>query len=364
MEHPGALHVRLRQAEPFPLEVDFEAPAGSVTALFGPSGSGKTTVLRTIAGLHRPPDAEVASGGQRWTDTAAQLMVPTHRRPVGFVFQDYALFPHLSVSEQVALALDRPRGAPRAARVDELLRITRLEGLGDRRPGALSGGQQQRVAIARALARDPAVLLLDEPFAAVDWDLRESLRQELMALQRAPSLSMVIVTHDFEDVVKLASHVVLLERGTVTAAGTVETLTASNRLPGLDRHREPAVALDARVAGHDAARQLTHLEARELRVSVPTIHSPVGAPVRIQIPAREVILANRRPEGLSLHNVLEAEVLAVEPSSHEALRLVHLVVGHSRLLSLVTVDAVQKLALAPGVPILALIKAVSVEAFA
>jgi len=359
-----ALYVRLRQAEPFPLDVELAAPERSVTAVFGPSGSGKTTLLRSIAGLHRPADAVVSSHGEHWTDTSTGRHLPTYRRPVGFVFQDYALFPHLTVRQQLDLALGHRPAAGQAARIEELLKLTRLDGFADRRPDALSGGQRQRVALARALARDPAVLLLDEPFAAVDWDLRESLRHELVTLQRATGIAMVLVTHDFEDVVKLATHVVVLEHGAVVAAGTVEELTAANRLPGLARHREPGVVLDAGIVDHDADRQLTRLAARGLEVSVPTIHAAVGASVRIQIPAREVILADRRPEGLSLHNVLDARVTGIEAGSHEALRLVHLEIGGSRLLSLVTQDAVRNLGLAPGVPVLALVKAVSVEAFA
>jgi len=360
----AGLEVRLRQAAPFALDVAFEAPADSITALFGPSGSGKTTVLRAIAGLQPMDAARVSCGDVTWTDTAASVRTPPHLRPVGFVFQDYALFPHLTVREQLALSLGHRPADERPARIDELLARVQLLELGDRRPAALSGGQQQRAALARALARDPAVLLLDEPFAAVDWALRESLRHELVTLQRALSLTVVLVTHDFEDVAKLASHLVVLERGTVTASGTVEALTARNAVPGVTGWREPAVALDARIHAQLADRQLTVIAAGGLRLEVPTIDAPVGAPVRIQLSAREVILASRRPEGLSLHNVIEAKVVAIEPASHEALRLVHLQAGATRLLSLVTADAARSLGLAPGTPVLALVKAVAVEAFA
>jgi molybdate transport system ATP-binding protein len=358
-----ALQVRLRQAGPIPLDVRFAVPAGCITALFGPSGSGKTTVLRSIAGLYVPREAEVRWGEVRWSDTRSGFALPTHRRPIGFVFQDYALFPHLTVRGQVALALGPrpPRDRPR--RVEELLALTRLEALADRKPASLSGGQQQRVALARALARDPAVLLLDEPFAAVDLDLRDALRHELRALQRQLSLTVIVVTHDFQDVARLASRIVVLDRGTMTAATSVEEITATNALPGRGEHWEPTVALDATVVGHDESRQLSHLAARELRVAVPSIEAPPGALVRVQIPAREVILARRRPEGLSLHNVLEARVLLVEPTSHPALRLVHLAVGSTRLLSLVTADAVRNLSLEPGATVFALVKAVAVAAF-
>jgi len=364
MTAKAGLQVRLRRAAPFALDVAFEAPAGSITALFGPSGSGKTTVLRAIAGLQPMDDARISCGDGTWTDTAAGLTIPPHRRPVGFVFQDYALFPHLTVCEQLALSLGHRPAAERPARIDALLELVQLQELGERRPAALSGGQQQRAALARALARDPAVLLLDEPFAAVDWALRESLRRELVRLQRALSLTVVLVTHDFEDVAKLASHLVVIEHGAVTAHGPVEALTARNAVPGVSGWREPAVALDACIEAHESERQLTVITAGDLRLEVPTIAAPVGAPVRIQLAAREVILASRRPEGLSLHNVVEAEVVAIEPASHPALRLVHLRVGETRVLSLVTADAERKLGLAPRQPVLALIKAVAVEAFA
>jgi molybdate transport system ATP-binding protein len=363
---PGtaALQVRLRQATPFALDVAFTAPAGAITALFGPSGSGKTTVLRSIAGLQVTDEARIACGDEQWTDTSSGTSVPAHRRPVGFVFQDYALFPHLTIREQLDLSLGHRPVAERPARIATLLEMVHLQDLADRRPAALSGGQQQRAALARALARDPAVLLLDEPFAAVDWALRESLRRELVALQRTLSLTVVLVTHDFEDVAKLASHLVVLEQGQVTAAGTVESLTSRNSVPGIAGWHEPAVAFDARVVAHDEERQLSHIAAGAMTLAVPTVAAPLGAPVRIRLGAREVILASRRPEGLSLHNVLEARVLAVEPAAHPGLRLVHLQVGESRLLSLVTADAVRSLGLVPGTPILALVKAVAVEAFA
>ena len=360
----GGLLVQLKQSAPFALDVAFEAPAGAVTALFGPSGSGKTTVLRAVAGLQAVDAAEVHCGGSTWQSSSRRIELPAHCRPVGFVFQDYGLFPHLTVRQQLELPMRQRSADARRTRVNELLAITQLQELEDRRPGALSGGQQQRVAIARALARDPAVLLLDEPFAAVDWALRESLRHELVSLQRRLALTVVLVTHDFEDVAKLASHLVVLDRGAVRAAGTVEALTARNAVAGIGDRHDPGVALDGQVIGQLPERQLTVIGAAAMRFEIPAIAVPAGAAVRLRLAARDVILARHRPEGLSLHNVLDARVVAVEPAANEALRMVHLQVGTCRLLSLVTADAVRSLGLAPGVPVLALIKAVAVDTFA
>jgi molybdate transport system ATP-binding protein len=262
------LSVRLRQLAPIPLDVDF-------------------------------------------TCAARRVYTPPHRRSVGLVFQDYALFPHMSVRGQLLAAMTHVPAARRDGRLQELIALAHLDGLEDRKPAALSGGQQQRVAIARALARDPAVLLLDEPFASVDRGLRDALHREFLAVRRELRIPIVLVTHDFDDVVRLASDLIVLDHGRVAAAGTVAALTAANMLPGIWRWRDPAVALDAQVVAHDSLRSLSSVETDGLTLLVPSVAVQVGGRVRLQISAREIILASSRPEGLSLHNVVAANVIAV-----------------------------------------------------
>lgn len=216
---PAGLHVQLRQAGPIPLAVDFVCGAGELLALVGPSGSGKSTILRTIAGLYQPQHGRVACGTAVWLDTASGLAVPAYRRQAGLVFQSYALFPHMTALGNVMAALaHRPKGE-RAMRARALLRLVHLEGLEDRRPSSLSGGQQQRVAVARALAREPAVLLLDEPFSAVDRRTRRRLHDELRELRGTLAVPIVLVTHDLDEAAALADRLCVLDAGETLQTG-------------------------------------------------------------------------------------------------------------------------------------------------
>lgn len=356
------LSVHLQQTAPIPLDVQFDCSAGEMTALFGSSGAGKTTVLRSIAGLYTPTFARVESDGALWVSTRDSINVKPHLRSVGLVFQDYALFPHMTVREQLIASMSHLPREKRNARADELLSLVRMESLASRRPGSLSGGQQQRVAIARALARDPSVLLLDEPFAHVDRGLRDVLQRELAALRKALRIPIVLVTHDFEDVARLADRLVIMDGGKVVSSGSVADLTAANALPGVSAYREPAVVMDAQVTQYDAARRLCAVKTGGLTLWLPSI-AQTGARVRLQIAAREVILATSRPEGISLHNIVDAQVVSVTTDDHSGLALVTLRAHNARLLASVTHDAVSRLSLAPGCTVLALVKAASISAF-
>jgi molybdate transport system ATP-binding protein len=213
---PG-LRVRLAQRAPIPLAVEFDCAAGELVALVGPSGSGKTTILRAIAGLVRPHDGEIRCNGEVWQD--ARRFVAPQARHVGLVFQHYALFPHMSARRNIEVALGTMPAMARRTRALALLELVNLSGLEDRLPRALSGGQQQRVAVARALARDPQVLLLDEPFSAVDQVTRRRLQRELAQLRQRLSMPIVLVTHDLEEAATLADRMVVLQAGATLQAG-------------------------------------------------------------------------------------------------------------------------------------------------
>ena len=211
----------------FHLKVAFSAAAG-ITALFGPSGSGKTLTLRCVAGLLRPSRGRVALGDRVLYDSASSVDLATRDRRIGYVFQNYALFPHLDAAANVAYGLHDASAAERSARVKELLEMVGLTGFADRHPHALSGGQQQRVALARALAPRPDLVLLDEPFAAIDSFVRDHLREQLRAIHTRTQVPMILVTHDVADVRRLADTVVLYGHGAVLEVGaTAEVLDAS-----------------------------------------------------------------------------------------------------------------------------------------
>ena len=355
------LTVSLRQAGPIPLDVDFTSRPGSVLAIFGPSGAGKTTVLRSIAGLYRPATAKVTSGAAAWTDTATGVFVPPHDRRVGFVFQEYALFPHMTATRNVVTALGHRARAERRRRAESLLERVHLGAQFSTRPHEMSGGERQRLALARAIARDPDVLLLDEPFAAVDRAVRRELQNTLDEIRRSLGIAVVLVTHDFEDVVRLATDVLLLERGRTVAWGPIASVLTRPDLSWLGEAVGLGSVFDATVARTNTDRGLAELSFDGGMLQTSPVDAAVGASVRVRIPSREIILATRAPEGLSLHNVLAGTVSAVHRDLATNHAIVQIMVGRTALLAEITPDAVVKLNLAPGLDVFALIKSVAID---
>lgn len=218
--------ISLEFASSFALRARFTA-GGGITALFGPSGAGKTLTLRCIAGLARPDAGRISLADRPLFDSESSLDLPPRDRSVGYVFQQYALFPHLNVERNVGFGISRLTKEERSARVASLLEIMDLGRMAKRMPTELSGGQQQRVALARALATQPALLMLDEPFAAVDLRVRRRLRAELVRIHELVGTPMLLVTHDIDEVRQLAQSLVLMDAGHVVRSGpTAEILNA------------------------------------------------------------------------------------------------------------------------------------------
>ena len=227
MGDQSGIQVALKQSGPIPLAVDFSCNEGELLALIGPSGAGKSTTLRAIAGLYLPQSGRVACNGSVWLDTKHGINIPPHKRRAGLVFQNYALFPHMTALANVTAALGHRPASERIVRARELLTLVHLGNLEQRRPAELSGGEQQRVAVARALAREPAVLLLDEPFSAVDRRTRRKLHAELAELRKAVRVPIVLVTHDIDEAADLADRMCVIDHGeTLQTARPAELLAA------------------------------------------------------------------------------------------------------------------------------------------
>jgi molybdate transport system ATP-binding protein len=318
---PAGLQVALRQEAPIPLAAEFACAPGEVLALVGPSGSGKSTILRAIAGTYRPAAGRVAVGGETWLDSGRGVRLPPHRRAVGMVFQSYALFPHMTALANVAAAMAHLAPGERQARARRLLDLVHLAGLEARRPAELSGGQQQRVAVARALAREPKVLLLDEPFSAVDKATRQRLYREIAELRRVLEMPVVLVTHDLDEAVMLADRVAVLYRGRTLQIGPPEAVMNRPASPAVARLIDLRNVFAGRVAGHDSAAGRTLLAWAGLTLEAAARPDlGVGAEVAWAIPDGFVVLHRRdRPSRGEHENPVPgriAAVLAIGQTAH------------------------------------------------
>ncbi|MDH4391658.1 MAG: molybdenum ABC transporter ATP-binding protein, partial [Aquabacterium sp.] len=351
----------------FTLDVDLQLPGQGVTALFGPSGCGKTTLLRALAGLERAA-GRVALGDAVWQDDARHCFVPPHQRPLGYVIQEAALFPHLSVQANLDYGRRRAGAAARGFALDSVVALLGIGALMDRRPATLSGGERQRVAIARALATAPQLLLMDEPLAALDAARKAEILPYLERLHRALALPIVYVTHAMDEVARLADHLVLLDAGQVRAAGPLAELLARPDLP-LARQDEAGVVIAAQVDQHDTAYGLTRVAFDGGALWVGQTATAPGEAVRARVLARDVSVARQPPQESSVLNVLPVVLDSLQADHSTA--LLRLRIGtaqdHGRpdapapawLLARITRRSADALALQPGDALFAQIKGVA-----
>jgi molybdate transport system ATP-binding protein len=357
------LELTLRKHRPgFSLEAAFTAPYPAVIAVFGRSGSGKTTLLNLIAGLERPDAGHIRLNGDTLTDSARGIAVPVERRRIGYVFQEPRLFPHLSVAQNLRYGEARARGAPRITGFREVVALLGLEQLLGRQPQRLSGGERQRVALGRALLSQPRLLLLDEPLAALDVTRREEVLPYLEALRDNLAIPMVYVSHQFEEVLRLASYLVVLEAGRVCAHGAVSEVALRPEFQAVAGPEVTGAVLEGMVTGVDEGNGSADLAvgAGTLRVSLRG--AAPGARVRLQVLARDVILATQPVSGLSVRNVLRGRVAGVVCDAEGALVTVD--VGGVAVLARITLEARQALDLKPGDAAWALFKVISTRGHA
>lgn len=355
----SGIHARFRRSYPgFVLDVDLHLPGRGVTALFGHSGSGKTTCLRCVAGLERAESGLLEINGECWQDSARGLFVPTHKRPLGYVFQEASLFAHLSVRRNLEFGMKRIAAASRRVAWEQAVELLGIGHLLERLPARLSGGERQRVGIARALLTSPRLLLMDEPLAALDLKRKNEILPYLERLHDELDIPVLYVSHAPDEVARLADHVVLLDQGRVVAQGGLQETLARLDLPTAFSE-DAGVVIQSVVAAHDDAYHLTRLDFPGGHVLVARRPEPVGHALRFRVHARDVSLALEHAEGSSITNILAATVQEVAAADTPAHVLVRLAADGTPLLARITRRSCDLLGIRPGKRLWAQIKAVA-----
>ncbi len=351
-----ALTAQLDRAGGFRADFDVTVPLEGVTAILGPSGSGKSTLLRMIAGLEPDATLSLRLGEQTWD--APGYRMPAHRRPVSLVFQDGRLFPHLSVTENLRFPLRYPQRRGFRLEFDEVVEQLALARLLDRSPQTLSGGQRQRVALGRALLTPANLWLFDEPLAALDTAAKREIAPYLEQVCRTHRLPIFYVTHALEEVLDLASAVLLVEHGQVVANQKIEALGDS--LP-IDETSRGGSVLRCRVARYDEHYDLTELKLGEYSMYLRGRIGPAQSTVRVLVPARDVSLALAPVAGISVLNRLPTTIESLADDAHGAC-IATLACEGQRLLARITRFSRDELKLQPGQRVVALIKTVALAA--
>jgi molybdate transport system ATP-binding protein len=364
----NSIHLQIQlNRSAFMLDVDLQLPGQGITAIFGASGSGKTTLLRAVAGLEKNQQGRIQIGAHIWQDTQQGIDLPTWQRPLGYVFQESSLLPHLTVSDNLNFGLKRALKASGNAQPDAakaLQASIELLGIGNllqRMPDQLSGGERQRVAIARAIAMQPQLLLMDEPLASLDAARRQEIFPWLSKLRDELKMPMLYVTHSADEVARLADHLVVLDKGNVKAQGPVSTVLTQVVNPVVVG--EDAGAL---IAGHigrvDTQWHLSRIDFEGGCVWMRDAGLPVGKAVRIRILARDVSLATSEPQNTSIQNQLLGTIQSITPDAHPSQVMVVLKCGAEEVMARVTKRAVDELGLQVGQTVWAQVKSVALVA--
>ena len=341
----------------FVLDVALDLPGRGVTALFGPSGSGKTTLLRLIAGLERAP-GRLEVNGEVWQDDAKRVFVPTHRRALGYVFQEANLFPHLTARSNLEYGMKRLPQAARRVDVEHVIALLGIGHLLERKPERLSGGEKQRVAIARALATSPRVLLMDEPLAALDLARKQEILPYLERLHDELEIPVLYVSHAPDEVARLADHIVVIEGGRVAAHGPLGETLARLDLP-IRLGEDAGVVLEGEIAEIDGAWHLARVASGGNSLWVRDSGLPVGRHVRVRILARDVSLALVPQTQSSILNCVNALVVDLATTNTPGQILVRLDVAGAPLLARITKRSANRLDIRPGLALRAQIKSVA-----
>lgn len=355
----------------FDLDVEIQVPARGVTVLFGPSGSGKTTLLRFLAGLEYAQQGRLTVAGVCWQDNDVYL--PTHRRPLGFVFQEASLLPHLSVQDNLLYALKRTRVASDDGKINadslreenhlQILALLGIEALLQRMPNQLSGGERQRVAIARALLTRPQLLLMDEPLASLDQQRKREIFPYLEKLRTELEIPIICVTHSMSELSRLADNVVVLEQGRVVSSGELIEVLAQLDSP-LQQIDDAGSVIDATVLAREDQWHLSRAGFNGGELWLADEGLAVGDAIRVRVMARDVSITLSQHDDSSILNTLPAKVIEIAPAAIAGALLVKLsLTGHEGdtiLVSRITQRSAEKLNLLRGMQVWAQIKSVAV----
>ena len=357
--HGAGLHVRVRRTLAsedggFHLDVALALEKG-ITILFGPSGAGKTTLLDCIAGLADPDQGRIAVGARVLFDSEEGLNLNPTERKVGYVFQDLALFPHLSVEANVAYGLGGMKAEDRKQRVAGALESIGISELHARRPAELSGGERQRVALARALVTQPSVLLLDEPLAALDLPIRMKIAEDLRRSIQALPIPVLYVTHSRDEVFMLGERMLMLERGKIIAEGTPHQVMSAPRSETVAQLAGFENVFDAEVTSihEERGTMMCRVGGGKVELETPLVRAEVGSKLRVGISAGDVLLATSAPVGLSARNILPGRLLSLWQRDMIVVARVDCGVEISVHLTLAARDSLQ---LAPGRPVWLIVK--------
>ena len=337
--------VKQSATETFTFDIDLTIPGQGVTALFGESGSGKTSLLRCIAGLEKNISGCLSVNGELWQD--ASVFVPTHKRSLGYVFQEASLFEHLTAMGNLRYAIKRNNQATNSQLLEQVISVMGIESILTQFPQQLSGGEKQRVAIARALLSQPRLLLMDEPLASLDNARKHEILPYLERLRSSFNIPILYVSHAVDEIVRLADHAVILRQGKVIAQGGITELFSRADLP-LGVSNELGAILDCKVLERDKQWHLMRVAFNGGELWLPNVENKHNTTQRIRVLASDVSLTLSPHSDSSILNVLSGEIVDIINDQNPAMVLVRLKVGKSYLLARLTQKSLQKLALAVG----------------
>ncbi|MGE0116062.1 MAG: molybdenum ABC transporter ATP-binding protein [Steroidobacteraceae bacterium] len=355
------LHIQFsKQQGAFKLDLNINTDSSGVIALFGHSGCGKSTTINLMAGLLQPDSGRLQLGDEVLFDSSQGISIASEQRRIGYVFQDARLFPHYTVVGNLRYGLQRTRGRTQDIGFDAVVELLGIGHLLQRRSFQLSGGEKQRVALGRALLAQPRLLLLDEPLASLDQARREEVLPYLERVRDQLGIPMVYVSHQFEEVLQLATHVVLMDQGRVLAQGNLPDISLRPELRALIGAEAIGTVVEGQVRSIDEAGGLAQIDVGHGQLSVDASGLQAGQQVRLQLLARDLILALQPPHGLSVRNKLLGVIMHIAPDEHHSI-LVGIDVGGVHLIARVTTAAAQELRLQIGLSLWVLVKAVTLR---